>query len=101
MSNLFKKDRVPMKEIAERIGRDKSTVTSLVNKLVDAGFVVKESDPDDKRITCLCLTARGRSLENDFDKISERLIATAFRSFSQKEREELVRGIVKMLNNFD
>ncbi|UCD06663.1 MAG: MarR family transcriptional regulator [candidate division WOR-3 bacterium] len=101
MSNLFKKDRVSMKEIAERIGRDKSTVTALVNKLVDAGFVVKESDPDDKRITYLCLTAKGRSLENDFDKISERLIATAFRGFSQKEKEELVRGVVKMLNNFD
>jgi len=100
MSNLFKRDRVSMKDIAERIGRDKSTVTALVNKLVDAGFVVKEKGPDDNRITYLCLTAKGRSLENDFDKISEHLIATAFRGFSQKEREELVRGIMKMLNNF-
>ncbi|MDH4211688.1 MAG: MarR family winged helix-turn-helix transcriptional regulator [candidate division WOR-3 bacterium] len=100
VSNLFKKDRVPMKEIAERIGRDKSTVTALVNKLVRAGYVVKEKDPGDKRITYLCLTAKGRSLERDFDMISERLIATAFSGFSQKEREEIVRGVVKMLNNF-
>jgi DNA-binding MarR family transcriptional regulator len=100
MSTLFKRDRVPMKEIAERIGRDKSTVTALVNKLVRAGYVVKEKDPDDNRVTYLCLTAKGRSLERDFDVISERLIDTAFRGFSQKEREDIVRGIVKMLNNF-
>ncbi|UCG29800.1 MAG: MarR family transcriptional regulator [candidate division WOR-3 bacterium] len=100
MSTLFKKDRVPMKEIAERIGRDKSTVTALVNKLMRAGYVVKEKDPDDNRITYLCLTAKGRSLESVFDEISQRLIATAFRGFSQKERENIVRGIVQMLNNF-
>ncbi|UCG91879.1 MAG: winged helix-turn-helix transcriptional regulator [candidate division WOR-3 bacterium] len=100
MSTLFKKDKVPMKELAERIGRDKSTVTALVNKLMRAGYVAKEKDPDDNRITYLCLTAKGRSLEGDFDEISEKLIATTFRGFSQKEREDIVKGIVKMLNNF-
>jgi DNA-binding MarR family transcriptional regulator len=100
MSTLFKRDRISMKEIAERIGRDKSTVTALVNKLVRAGYVVKEKDPDDNRITYLCLTAKGRSLERYFDMISERLIATVFRGFSQTEREDIVRAIVKMLNNF-
>lgn len=100
MSTLFKKDKVPMKELAERIGRDKSTVTALVNKLMRAGYVAKEKDPDDNRITYLCLTAKGRSLEHDFDEISEKLIATTFRGFSQKEREDIVKGIVKILNNF-
>jgi DNA-binding MarR family transcriptional regulator len=100
MSTLFKKDRVPMKEVAERIGRDKSTVTALVNKLMRAGYVVKEGDPDDARISYLCLTTKGRLLERDFEEISEKLIATAFRGFSQEEREEIVKGIVKMLNNF-
>jgi DNA-binding MarR family transcriptional regulator len=100
MSTLLKRDRMSMKEIAERIGRDKSTVTALVNKLVDAGYVVKEKDPDDNRVTFLCLTAKGKSLERDFDAISGCLIDTAFRGFTQQEREELVRGIVKMLNNF-
>lgn len=100
VSALFKRDRIPMKEVAERIGRDKSTVTALVNKLMRAGYVSKEKDPNDNRVTYLYLTAKGRSLERDFDGISARLIDTAFRGFSQKEREDIVRGIVKMLNNF-
>jgi DNA-binding MarR family transcriptional regulator len=100
MSTLFIRDRVPMKEVAERIGRDKSTVTALVNKLMRAGYVSKEKGPDDNRITYLCLTAKGRSLERAFDEISEKLIATAFHGFSQEEREDIVKGMVKMLNNF-
>ena len=100
MSELFKKDRLSMKEVAERIGRDKSTVTALVNKLEAAGYVMREKDIDDNRITYLCLTAKGKSLEADFDEISEILITTAFHGFSQRERESIVKSIIKMLNNF-
>ena len=100
MSTLFKKNRASMKDLAARIGRDKSTVTALVNKLIAAGYVTRERDPDDNRITYLRLTAKGRSLEQDFDEISEKLIATAFSGFSQKERESMVKSVVKMLDNF-
>ena len=100
MSTLFRKNKASMKELSERIGRDKSTVTALVSKLVRAGYVIKEKDADDKRVTYLCLTAKGRALEPDFDEISEKLIATTFQGFSQKERESMVKAIVKMLNNF-
>ena len=89
-----------MKELAERINRDKSTVTALVNKLAEAGYVSKERDPQDKRITRLCLTAQGKSLEPDFNKISGKLIETAFSGFTREDREQTVKGIEKMLNNF-
>ena len=99
MSDLFRKDKASMKELAEKIGRDKSTVTALVNKLMAAGYVSKEKDASDNRITYVSLTAKGKSLEQDFDEISEKLIVTVFHGFSQKERESLVTGIIKMLNN--
>ena len=100
MSTLFKRDRLSMKEVAERIGRDKSTVTALVNKLEAAGYVTREKDLDDNRVTYLCLTAQGKSLEQDFDEISEKLISRAFHGFSQGEQENMVKAIVKMLSNF-
>jgi DNA-binding MarR family transcriptional regulator len=97
---LFEKEKASMKELAGRINRDKSTITALVNKLMRAGYVAKEKDPDDSRITYLSLTARGKALQPDFEEISKKLIATAFHGFSKKEREELVKGIGRMLNNF-
>lgn len=100
LSVLFEKEKASMKELAGRINRDKSTITALVRKLVRAGYVTKTKNPDDSRITYLSLTARGRALQPDFEEISENLIATAFKGFSKKEREVLVTGIIKMLNNF-
>jgi len=39
---LFQKRTLTMKEIAEGIEKDKSTVTALVNKLIAHGYVQKE-----------------------------------------------------------
>lgn len=100
MSTLFLKNRVSMKELSEKIGRDKSTVTALVSKLVRIGYAEREKSTDDNRITYLCLTEKGRALEKDFAEISEKMIAMAFKKFSHKEQEAMVKAIVKMLNNF-
>ena len=101
MSALFDRDRASMKELSGKIGRDKSTVTALVSKLVRAGYAVKEKDGMDHRLTYLRLTAEGRALERDFNDISEKLIATAFRGFSRRERESMVKALGKMLSNFE
>ena len=97
---LFQEEQASMKALAARIGRDKSTVTALVNKLSMAGCVCKEKDTGDGRKTHIRLTDKGKSLQPDFDRISRQLIATAFKGFSQTEREATVQGIEKMLNNF-
>jgi DNA-binding MarR family transcriptional regulator len=100
LSHLFQKDRATMKELADKIGRDKSTLTALASKLAAAGYVTKETDPVDSRITRLCLTSRGKSLRPAFDEISDRLISTAFSGFTRKEKENTVKLIGKMLDNF-
>jgi DNA-binding MarR family transcriptional regulator len=100
MSTLFLKDRASMKELSERISRDKSTVTALVNKLVRSGYAAKEKSDDDNRITYLCLTDKGRALEKHFDEISDKMIARAFQGFSRNEQEAMVKAVIKMLKNF-
>ena len=45
--------RLSMKEISELISKDKSTVTSLVNKLEKIGYVRKVACENDKRIVFL------------------------------------------------
>ncbi|MGO0943864.1 MarR family winged helix-turn-helix transcriptional regulator [Clostridioides difficile] len=42
-----------MKEIAAKIGKDKSTVTVLVNKLINLGYLERQKCTNDKRITSL------------------------------------------------
>jgi DNA-binding MarR family transcriptional regulator len=100
LSTLYNHGPVSMQELARRIDRDKSTVTALVKKLQDHGYVERAADPADGRVSIIHPTARALALRPGFEEISQRLIATAYQGFDQEERETLVRGLEKMLDAF-
>lgn len=93
-------DKMPLNEIAKRIGRDKSTVTSLVNKLVGLGYVEKVAGQQDKRVTFIQLTNRGHELKPRFDQISSQVYETAYRGFSPEEKEQFLSLLKRMNQNF-
>ncbi len=93
--------KLKMSEIAELIGKDKSTVTSLVNKLMDLGYVNKHKDPSDRRISYIHLTDQAREIEGAYRDISSDVVRTAFEGFDDVEKEQFLRLLSKMNRNFD
>ncbi|MDO6851671.1 MarR family transcriptional regulator [Priestia megaterium] len=86
---LYKHDNLTMKELAEYIHRTKPTVTVLVNKLVSYGYVTKEKDTNDHRITYIKLTRKGKELQPIFKEVSLRIRETMYGGFSEEESEQL------------
>lgn len=102
LTNLFDaKQKMTMKDIAWKIGRDKSTVTSLVNKLEQAGYLIKVNSKKDRRTVYLELTEKGHSMEKKYREISEEVIAKAYEGFSENEKEVFLNLLKKLNNNFD
>ena len=93
--------KLTMKQIAQIIGKDKSTITPLVNKLLDLGYIAKEKNEIDKRVTYIMLTERGRQIEAKFNAISREVAVTAYKGFSMEEKEVFLRLLKKLNNNFD
>jgi len=87
-------------DIAKRIGKSKSNVTELVNKLESAGYVTKTSCCVDARCTYVTLTDKGHAVKRDFDAISKKLIDRAYKGFTEQEKEMLVKSLEKMRKNF-
>jgi DNA-binding MarR family transcriptional regulator len=87
-------------EIAERIDRDKSTVTALVDKLVRLGYVAKERDSEDTRVVYVTLTEKGDELRPIFEEISSHVIGVFYKDISENEKEELLRILNQLYNNF-
>ena len=53
-------DSLRVTDLAEMLGVDIPTVTRKVQQLERDGMVVRQSDPDDRRASRICLTAAGR-----------------------------------------
>lgn len=100
LCQLLKNEKLTMKELSEKVGKDKSTITALVNKLVDQGYVEKVRDEQDSRIVFVMLTEKGRGIGPVFNKISDELIKTVYKDIPDQEREELVKTLLKIKNNF-
>lgn len=52
-------------ELAELLGCDKTNITGMADRLARRGFVDREQDPADRRVTRLVLTANGRQFGDD------------------------------------
>jgi MarR family transcriptional regulator, organic hydroperoxide resistance regulator len=96
---LFGKGSSTMSEIAQKIDRDKSTVTALIKKLINHGYVETTVDTRDSRVTVVSLTEKGRQLKPDFEAISQIVLDRAYGDCSPKEKEVIVRGLERLLRN--
>lgn len=101
LSVLFHEGQMRMSELAERIHRDKSTVTTLVGKLEEFGYVTRRKDPTDARASCVLLTKKGRALESTFREISEQLLERTYRGFTKAEREQLASLLERVFGNWE
>ncbi|TVX93363.1 MarR family winged helix-turn-helix transcriptional regulator [Paenibacillus agilis] len=97
---LYKHTNVTMKELAEHIHRSKPTVTVLINKLEEYGYVVREKDGSDNRITYIKLTQKGTELYPIFNDISVEIRERMYGGFSEQEGEQLEQLLQNLLRRF-
>lgn len=97
---LYQNGPVTMKDLSQYIHRTKPTVTVLVNKLVELGYVIREKDSGDNRITYIKLTEKGAGLEPVFNKISERLNEIIYAGLNETEGENFEKLLEKILQRF-
>ena len=97
---LYAEKDVSMCALAERLHRTRPTVTVLVDKLVALGYVTREQDPSDRRVTWVRLTDAGRALRPVFEAVSATLDSAVRRGLSDAEAatlEELLRRVQENL----
>lgn len=99
---LFDEQTCTMAELAKRIHRTKPTVTILVNKLIDYGYVVKERSPNDGRVMNIILTQKGLDLKPTVIKISKKMNDLVYNNLTDCDAEwleETLQNINKRFSN--
>ena len=96
---LAERGPMPMSALAEAIGKQKNTVTTLVGKLEQAGYVFKTPSREDSMVTLVSLSPKAVAAGPDFAAISQILLSAVWADMPQAEREALVLGLEKVLRN--
>ena len=101
LMELFFQTELPMNVLADKIGKTPQTVTSLVKKLAEMGYLETRKSESDRRTTMVLLTEKGKNLQTVFYSISEKLYDTQYMGMTAEEITELRRLLNMMLGNFD
>jgi DNA-binding MarR family transcriptional regulator len=78
-------------ELAERVGRDYTTVSRQVAKLESLGLVERRPGSDDHRLREAMVTVKGKAMTDAVDRARERLVGAMFATWDDRDVEELVR----------
>jgi DNA-binding MarR family transcriptional regulator len=78
-------------DLADRIGRDYTTVSRQVAKLGSLGLVKRQAGSADRRVRQTVVTPKGKAMTDAVDAARERIGRTFFAHWDKRDVEELVR----------
>lgn len=83
-------------DLADRVGRDYTTVSRQVAKLETLGLIDRQGSAADRRVREATITPKGKAMTDLVDGARERMGRAIFANWNQRDIEELVR----LMRNF-
>jgi len=87
-------------DLADRVGRDYTTVSRQVAKLESLGLVERRGSPADGRVREAVVSPKGKAMTNLVDAARERIGRAIFESWDTAEIDELARLMRKFADAF-
>lgn len=92
--------RLQISTLYEILSKPKPTVTEMINRLVLLGYLKKTKCTEDKRVTYVIVTDKAKEFQKHYDNISRDLIEKIYEDFTEEEKNEFIRLIIKAIENF-
>ena len=86
METLWEEDGLSVGEIGRRIALDTATLAGVLDRMVSAGWVRREADPDDGRVARVYLTVKAQAAMTDLAAAIERSNCELLNSFGLEEK---------------
>lgn len=94
---LWKTDNINQQEIADKVQKNKASLTSLIDNLVKRKLVVRNEDPNDRRNKIISLTKQGHK-NNEILKI---LLDEFYDKFKADISGTQIEAVTKMLHKLN
>ncbi|WP_010272111.1 MarR family winged helix-turn-helix transcriptional regulator [Paenibacillus senegalensis] len=101
LSCIREHNGIIQKSIAERTGKDRPTVTRILDSLARKNWIRKQADPGDRRSFLVFTTPAGDQLLEQTAGIEQHLVRQATEEIANHELEELFRQLLSIRRKTD
>lgn len=101
LRRVWQHDGIEQRELQGAMSVTSPTLTGIIDRLVERGFLERRPSATDARVKLLHLTAAGLAIADTLDEINARAEAHLLRGFSPAEVALLQQWLERMVRNSD
>lgn len=98
---LWGKDSITISQLSAQTSLANTTLTSMLDRMETSGLIRREPSPRDRRALLIQLTDKARSLQADYDRISQQMNERYYDGFSEAEICQFEAYLQRVLNNLE
>jgi DNA-binding MarR family transcriptional regulator len=96
---LWEKDNIPISELSKKTQLEKSTLTSMLDKLENDGFIIRLPSKEDRRKILIQRTEKDKQFQEKYLAISDEMNNLFYKNFSELEIDLFEKSLQKILDN--
>jgi DNA-binding MarR family transcriptional regulator len=96
---LWREDEIPINELAQKTSLGKSTLTSMLDRLEESGFIVRVPSKNDRRKILIKRTEKDKSFQNLYVKVSKDMTKLYYKGFSREEIDKFEQYLMRIFDN--
>lgn len=98
---LWQTENIPIVELARKTGLAKTTLTSMLDRMENAGLVTRVFDKSDRRQIRITLTENARALSDEYEKVSMKMNGIYYAGFTDEEIIAFEKTLLRVLDNLN
>ena len=97
--SLWQNDNIAISELARETALGKTTLTSMLDRLEQSGYIVRNIDNKDKRKTLVALSEKSKSIENRHEAVSKEMASLFYEGLTENQIDEFESLLKHILSN--
>ena len=96
---LWREDEIPINELAKKTSLGKSTLTSMLDRLEESGFITRVPSKKDRRQILIKRTEKDKSFQNLYVQVSQDMTDLYYKGFSKGEIDQFEQYLKRIFEN--
>ena len=96
---LWQNDGISINELAKKTSLGKSTLTSMLDRLEESGYVIRIPSREDRRKILIQRTEKDKNLQDLYNQVSQEMTNLFYEGFSENEIDKFEQYLKRILHN--
>ncbi len=98
---LWQNDEISISNLSAQTSLANTTLTAMLDRMESIGLIVRKYDPKDRRNRLIALTEKAKSLQDDYNRISQQMNKIYYTGFTETEIVQFESYLQRILNNLE